>query len=180
MYNPDDILQETWNRGWLYIFRHQQRKIINKLLQFLAMHFLCPPKMRSRLQKWRGVKMKDPLSNYFMDHVNFDERVPENISLGRRAYIAAGARLVTHRYLVHGYALKTNILLEDDVFIGLNAIVMGPAHLGKGCMVAAGSIVTGDVEPGAMVAGIPAKKIGVYDGEKILKDVKEALAKKKP
>ena len=29
MYNPDDILQETWNRGWLYIFSHQRRKILN-------------------------------------------------------------------------------------------------------------------------------------------------------
>lgn len=178
MYRPEDILTETWNKGWSYILKHERRKIKNKFLQYLAMHFFCPPGMRARLQMMRGVRMSHPDTVYLMDHVNFDERVPENIHLGRRAYIAAGVRLVTHRYLVHGYALKTEIILEDDVFIGLDAIIQGPVRLGEGCVVAAKSVVTQDVEPRSIVGGIPAKKIGVYDRDKILSDIDQALSRR--
>jgi galactoside O-acetyltransferase len=52
------------------------------------------------------------------------------------------------------------IILEDDVWIGANAVILRDVRLGKGCVVAAGAVVTKDIEPYAIVGGVPAQKIG--------------------
>lgn len=51
------------------------------------------------------------------------------------------------------------IIVDDDVWIGSNAVVLRNVRLGRGCVVAAGAVVTKDVEPYTIVGGIPAKKI---------------------
>lgn len=51
------------------------------------------------------------------------------------------------------------IIIEDDVWIGSNAVILKDVKLGKGCVIAAGAVVTKDVEPYTIVGGVPAKKI---------------------
>jgi acetyltransferase-like isoleucine patch superfamily enzyme len=46
-----------------------------------------------------------------------------------------------------------------DVWLGANAVILGGVTIGDGAVVAAGSVVTKDVEPGAVVAGVPARLI---------------------
>jgi acetyltransferase-like isoleucine patch superfamily enzyme len=53
-----------------------------------------------------------------------------------------------------------SVTIEDFVFIGTRAMILRGVTLGKGSAVAAGSIVTKDVEPFTIVAGVPARKIG--------------------
>lgn len=50
--------------------------------------------------------------------------------------------------------------IGDDVWIGARAIVMAGTSIGSGAIVAAGAVVTRDVDPFAIVAGVPAKAIG--------------------
>lgn len=52
-----------------------------------------------------------------------------------------------------------NIILEGDNWIGANSIILKGVTIGKGAVIAAGAIVTKDVEPYSIVGGIPAKKI---------------------
>ncbi|HHV59804.1 MAG TPA: acyltransferase [Clostridiaceae bacterium] len=56
------------------------------------------------------------------------------------------------------------VVIEDDVWIGCNSIILKGVTIGKGAVVAAGSVVTKDVPPGTLVGGNPAKiiKEGVY------------------
>lgn len=54
---------------------------------------------------------------------------------------------------------KGNTVVEDDAWIGFGAIVMSGVTIGKGAIVAAGAVVTKDVPPYAIVAGVPAKVI---------------------
>jgi len=49
------------------------------------------------------------------------------------------------------------ILIEDDVWIGHGAIILKGVHVGHGSMIGAGSVVSKDVPPFAIVAGSPAR-----------------------
>ena len=61
------------------------------------------------------------------------------------------------------------VIIEDDVLIGASAVILEGVRVGKGSVVAAGSVVTKDVPPGVVVAGSPAK---------IIKDKDEKTADK--
>ncbi|MBW2561916.1 MAG: acyltransferase [Deltaproteobacteria bacterium] len=52
------------------------------------------------------------------------------------------------------------IVVCDDVWIGANAVLLPNVTIGCGAIVAAGAVVTKDVEEYAIVAGVPAKRIG--------------------
>lgn len=52
-----------------------------------------------------------------------------------------------------------SIVVEDEVWIGINAIILSGVTLGKGAIVAAGAVVAKDVPPYAIVGGNPAKVI---------------------
>ncbi len=51
------------------------------------------------------------------------------------------------------------VIIEDDVWIGFGAVVLTGVKIGKGAIIAAGSVVTKDIEPYSIVGGNPAKKI---------------------
>lgn len=54
---------------------------------------------------------------------------------------------------------KGDIVLADDVWIGYGATILSGVHIGQGAVVAAGSLVSKDVPPYAIVGGVPAKVI---------------------
>lgn len=54
-------------------------------------------------------------------------------------------------------------VVEDHASIGANATVVCGVVLGRGCMVGAGSVVTADVPPFALVVGVPARVVGEVD-----------------
>ena len=62
------------------------------------------------------------------------------------------------------------IILEDDVWIGAGAIVLAGVTVGRGSVVGAGSVVTKSIPPGNIVAGVPAKVIGIRDARTPIQD----------
>lgn len=51
------------------------------------------------------------------------------------------------------------IKIEDDVWIGTGAKILKGVHIGKGAVIASGALVKNNVEPYAIMGGVPAKKI---------------------
>ena len=51
------------------------------------------------------------------------------------------------------------IIIGNDVWIGANVCILPGVHIGDGAILAAGAVVTKDVEPYAIVGGVPAKLI---------------------
>ena len=54
---------------------------------------------------------------------------------------------------------KGKIVIEDDVWIGSNVVILPNIIIGKGAIVAAGAVVTSNVEPNSIVGGVPANRI---------------------
>ena len=54
---------------------------------------------------------------------------------------------------------KVKIIIEDDVWVGLGSILLSGVKIGEGSIIAAGSVVTKDVESYSIYAGNPARKI---------------------
>ena len=55
------------------------------------------------------------------------------------------------------------ITIEDDVWVGANAVILSGVTIGKHSVVAAGSVVSRSIPPYSVCAGIPAKVIKQYD-----------------
>jgi acetyltransferase-like isoleucine patch superfamily enzyme len=93
----------------------------------------------------------------------------ERITIGDR--VAVGANTVITDTDFHPLDPETRrlhpqdaqtapVVIEDDVFIGMNSLILKGVRLGKGCVVGAGSVVTRDVPSGMVAAGNPARVIG--------------------
>lgn len=73
---------------------------------------------------------------------------------------------------------KGDIVVEDDVWIGCRATILSGVRIGQGAVVAAGSVVTRDVPPYAIVGGVPAKVIKYrFDAEIIAELLKVDYSK---
>jgi len=59
---------------------------------------------------------------------------------------------------------KGPIRVEDDAWLGVGVTVLSGVKIGKGAVVAAGSVVTQDVPAGAIAAGIPARVLKLRGG----------------
>ena len=127
--------------------------------------------------------MKQNQNNYFEDNVYIGDsskvtigkhcHINENVfiqgaNIGNYVMIAPNVTLLNslHNYqdidipmIKQGGVENLNSTIEDDVWIGRNAIIMPNITIGKGSVVGAGSIVTKDVEPYSVVGGVPAKLI---------------------
>jgi acetyltransferase-like isoleucine patch superfamily enzyme len=54
---------------------------------------------------------------------------------------------------------RQSVVIEDDCWIASNSVILAGVTIGKGSVVAAGSVVTHDVPPYSIVAGVPARLI---------------------
>lgn len=79
--------------------------------------------------------------------------------VGKHSHIGAGTVLAG----VVEPASAEPVRVDDNVLIGANAVVIEGVHVGEGAVVAAGAVVTQDVAPHTMVAGVPAKFIKNVD-----------------
>lgn len=59
----------------------------------------------------------------------------------------------------------SQVIIEDDVWIGANAVILPGVTIGKHSVVAAGSVVSQSIPPYSVCAGIPARVIKQYDFE---------------
>lgn len=101
------------------------------------------------------------------------------VSIGDRVYTSPMTQLlaVNHvfedpkRPFVEQGITAQGIIIEDDVWLGANAVVTDGVHIGKGAVVAAGAVVTEDVPAHSVVGGVPARLLRKIDGTHPFGDV---------
>lgn len=89
------------------------------------------------------------------------------VNIGNNVSIAHGATImsVTHNFCDLNLPIKDQgvsalpIKIEDNVWIGAKATILGGKTLGAGSIIGAGSVVTKNVEKNTVVAGVPARVI---------------------
>ena len=82
------------------------------------------------------------------------------ISIGNRVMLGPRVQLITANHDISTkLTIMSPIIIEEDVWIGAGAIILPGTTLGKHSVIAAGAVVTKDVEPYSVVGGIPAKLI---------------------
>lgn len=86
------------------------------------------------------------------------------VEIGDDVSISPEVALITTQHLIESpdFAVESRpIVIEDHVWIGLRATIMPGVHIGRGAVVAAGAVVTKNVDARTVVGGIPAREIGV-------------------
>jgi len=79
--------------------------------------------------------------------------------IGKRCHIGAGAVVAG----VIEPACAEPVRIEDDAFVGANAVILEGVQIAQGAVVASGAVVTKDISPYTVVAGVPAKIIKKVD-----------------
>lgn len=84
-------------------------------------------------------------------------------TLGKNVHLGAGAVIAG----VLEPPSKSPVIIEDDVMIGANAVILEGVRVGKGSVIAAGSVVIDDIPENSVAAGSPAKVIKIKDKKTI-------------
>lgn len=126
-----------------------------------------------------GEKGRVNIGNYvYMNNVEL--RVDYQLQIGNHCMFGPGVQIwdtnshpisaserhvqceeIAHKGLIDSYqAGGGSVVIEDDVWIGMGALILGPVRIGRGAVIAARSVVTKDVMSMTIVGGIPAKHIG--------------------
>ncbi len=104
--------------------------------------------------------------NTFIGHDTLILVGGQHIVIGRDVDISSRVTLVngTHHISQHnkkaagdGYA--EDIVIADGVWVGVSATIIAGANIGTGAIIAAGALVTGQVQDNQIVGGVPAKLI---------------------
>ncbi|MBP1617623.1 MAG: putative acetyltransferase [Bacteroidetes bacterium] len=92
------------------------------------------------------------------------------VSVGKYTMLANNVTIVggDHYYkkwgipiMFSGRAELKSTVIGSDVWIGSHSIIMSGVKIGNGAIIAAGAVVTKDIEPYSISGGVPAKKIGL-------------------
>ena len=94
--------------------------------------------------------------------------IRRRIEVGRDCLVASGCKFIDHDHEMAVGDLPMNkqpcpdgeIILGDDVWLGVNVVVLKGVTIGRGAVVGAGAVVTKSIPSYEIWAGIPARRIG--------------------
>ena len=160
----EKLFKKGWQRYMLFqvglIPSHHIRKFIYKALgaeigKNVVFHFRTEVRGLHRLKIGDGTIIGDNALLAAQRGLT----IGKNVNLSSNVSIYSGAHDHRDPYFRSTPATTRPITIGDRVWIGSNAIILTGVNIGEGAVVCAGCVVTKDVEPYAVVAGIPAKKV---------------------
>lgn len=98
--------------------------------------------------------------------------IPPKTKIGNNVFLGPGVMITNDKYPVSKRLV--GVIIEDNVVIGAHAVLIAGVKIHKNSVVAAGAVVTKDVPPDVVVAGVPAKIIGTREEYERKKKVYES------
>lgn len=162
-------------RKFPFIFRAFRRYLLREWIMRVPSHFLRRWFIRLSINKLghhthflMRVEIRDGKNISIGDHCVFNRSVlldgrGGKLVIGNNVDIAQETNIWTlqHDYNDDYHKSKgSDVIIEDFVWIASRVTILPGVKIGKGAVIAAGSIVTKDVPEMSVMAGIPAKKIG--------------------
>ena len=160
----EKLFKKGWQRYMLFqvglVPSFHIRKFVYKALgaeigKHVVFHFRTEVRFPSRLKIGDGTIIGD---NALLA-AGRGLTIGKNVNLSSNVSIYSGAHDHRDPYFRSTPATTRPVNIGDRVWIGSNAIILTGVNIGEGAVVCAGAVVTKDVEPYAVVAGIPAKKV---------------------
>ncbi|MDA3884353.1 MAG: acyltransferase [Candidatus Delongbacteria bacterium] len=153
-------------------------RLISKVnLLFYAVYAKMYP---VKYAKYIGVNIKGKVNIYCSSFSMFSTE-PWLITLGNNVHITNGVKFINHdggtlilRKFVPDLEITKPITVGNDVYIGINTIIMPGVNIGNNVIVGAGAVVTRDIPDNSIAVGVPAKRIKSVD-EYLEKAKKESL-----
>ena len=143
--------------------------LIKARMRFLP--FLAKKYDMNIILESQGIKVGKGTIFYGPETMQIDRSRPYLLTIGEYCKITSGVTILTHDYSrsvlrraygeVIGEGRRTTI--GNNVFIGMNSIVLMGTHIGDNVIVGAGSVVSGIIPNNVVIAGNPAKVIRTLD-----------------
>ncbi|WP_460455282.1 acyltransferase [Arthrobacter monumenti] len=95
--------------------------------------------------------------------INRDGYIRAETTIGNNVFIGPFARLITDSHTLSGPDKRAGanqiqpILIGDGTWVGASVTILGGVTIGRGSVIAAGSVVTKDVPNDTLVGGVPAQ-----------------------
>jgi acetyltransferase-like isoleucine patch superfamily enzyme len=111
-----------------------------------------------------GIRIRIGNSNYFNRNVMIDAcclvEIGDRNMFGPDVYITDSNHQTRGGFSPGELPMdRGTVLIGNRCWVGAKAVILKGVKLGDGCVVAAGAVVTRSVEPGAVVAGVPARPL---------------------
>lgn len=140
------------------------KKIKNRILKYIFKDISINSNIRPNIKFVNGnnisIGHKSGIGeNSFIQDIG-EIKIGSNVLMGPEVMIFTSNHCTKKNKLINeqGQIIK-NVKIEDDVWIGARSIILPGVIVGQGSIIAAGSIVTKNVEPYSIVGGNPAKFI---------------------
>lgn len=85
--------------------------------------------------------------------------IGENVLVNTRASIDHDCVVGAHSHVAPGAVLSGGVTIGESVHVGAGAVIIQGVKIGNNALIAAGAVVINDVPEGAIVAGVPAKRV---------------------
>lgn len=137
--------------------------------KFILKYFgrFTSPFLYNKILKLEGFDVGEGTIFYGPESILLDRQRPWMLKIGKYCKITSGVSILTHDYSrsvlrraygeILGEAAMTTI--GDNVFIGINSIILMGAQVGNNVIIGAGSVVGGKIPDDVVIAGNPAKVV---------------------
>ena len=159
------VVRVAWNVTWALLFRPTPRGNLFRpwriaLLKLFGARVKWTSNVLPSCRIWQPWKLT--MGDYACLSENVDCYTVDEIIIGNQATVSQGVKLCTAGHDISSSIMELThapIKVCDSAWVAAWSIILPGITIGEGAVVAAGAIVTKDVEPFTVVAGNPAKFI---------------------